>query len=104
MTRAERQKGWEARITGFLASGQSATTWCAANDVKPHQLWYWVRRHKTQHDAPSAKSPEWLAVEVDDHVASSALLIKVGQASIEVEPGFDPALLAAVVRTLATLC
>ncbi|QGG47317.1 hypothetical protein [Heliorestis convoluta] len=35
---------------------------------------------------------------------ASPLVIRVGQAVIEVKPGFDPALLTQVVRTLKTLC
>ena len=83
---------------------EPATAWCAAHDDKPHQLWYWVRKHKTQLDATLAKSTEWLSVEVSGQEPGSALLVRVGQANIEIKPGFDPVLLADVVRTLATLC
>ena len=34
----------------------------------------------------------------------SALLVRVGRATVEVKPDFDPALLSDVVRTLAALC
>ena len=33
-----------------------------------------------------------------------ALLIRVGEACVEVKPGFDPALLSEIVRVLVTLC
>ncbi|MGI6318299.1 MAG: IS66 family insertion sequence element accessory protein TnpA [Dethiobacteria bacterium] len=35
MTRAEKRKEWETRITRYRASGQSVREWCAANNVKP---------------------------------------------------------------------
>ncbi|HAP32766.1 MAG TPA: hypothetical protein DCQ14_06925 [Firmicutes bacterium] len=37
-------------------------------------------------------------------LVDNALLIRVGDASIQVKTGFDPALLSQVVRTLLTLC
>jgi hypothetical protein len=47
MTKAERQKEWANRIAEYRASGQSVKEWCAANNVKPERLWYWLRRYKT---------------------------------------------------------
>ena len=36
--------------------------------------------------------------------ASNGLVVKVGKASIEVRPGFDPELLSTVVRVLSGIC
>jgi len=47
MTRAERQKEWENRITQYRDSGESVKEWCAANNVKADRLWYWLRKYKT---------------------------------------------------------
>jgi hypothetical protein len=44
MTRAEQQQERETRIADYKASGQSAKEWCAANGMKPHQLWYRLRQ------------------------------------------------------------
>ncbi|CAA7600785.1 Hypothetical protein DEACI_1438 [Acididesulfobacillus acetoxydans] len=104
MTRAQQQKEWETRVADFLNSGQSATTWCAANDVKPHQLWYRVHKHRMEHDVLAENPAKWLAVEVGDNISGGILRVDVGRASVEVKPGFDPALLAAVVKTLVSLC
>jgi hypothetical protein len=38
MTKAERQKLWQSRITQYKASGQNVTAWCAEHDVNPQQL------------------------------------------------------------------
>ena len=106
MMKVERQREWDARIAEFRASGQSTKEWCAAHDLKPYQLWYWIRKHKTI-DTPSARPSEWLAVEVSDLGLvdqRSALLIRVGQATVEVKPGFDRMLLSDIVRTLSALC
>lgn len=103
MTKAEREKEWETRIADFRASGQSAKDWCAANGLKTERLWYWLRRYKTDKATPST---QWIPVEVSEQLPKSkcnALLIRVGEASIEVKPGFDPGLLSQIVRAL-TLC
>jgi hypothetical protein len=107
MTRAEQQQEWETRIASYRASGQSAKEWCAANGMKPHQLWYRLR-HDHAGQSNCATSTRWLSLAVagptsGDH-DNDALLIRIGEACIEVRPGFDPDLLSGVVRTLSASC
>jgi transposase-like protein len=104
MTKAERQQQWEARVAAYKASGQGTSAWCAAHDIKPHQLRYWLR--KLEPVKATATPSKWLSVEVDEqsNESESSLLIRVGQATVEVKTGFNPALLSDVVRTLAALC
>lgn len=48
MTRAELQElrnQWAARIAEFQASGQSVCAWYAVQQLKPHQLRYWLKKH-----------------------------------------------------------
>ena len=105
MTKLEQQKEWENRIDQYRASGQSVKQWCAANNVKPGRLWCWLRKFKANNDASLMQSNQWLPVEVRDcSPMDNALLIRVGEACIQVKTGFDPALLTQVVRTLITLC
>jgi hypothetical protein len=106
MTRAEQRQEWETRITDYRASGQSAKEWCAANDVQPHQLWYRLRQENTRKTA-SVTSTRWLSVAVQPSPGehdNDALVIRVGEACIEVRSGFDPDLLSGVVRVLSVLC
>ena len=106
MTKAEWREEWENRIAHYRDSGKSVTEWCAANNVKAERLWYWLRKYKTSKDTPF-KSNQWLPVEVREHSPAekdNSLLIRVGEAQIEVKTGFDPALLCQVVRALITLC
>ncbi len=103
MMKLERQKEWENRIAQYRASGQSVKKWCADNNVKPAQLWYWLRKFKTNNEAHNIHSSQWLPVDVRDYIPmDNALLVRVGEACIEVKPGFDPALLSQVVRSLTT--
>lgn len=104
MTRAERRREWEEKVAAYRASGQSVSAWCTANNVKPERLRYWLRKLEAA-DAP-ATVPQWLSVEVSDVAEDPKvnLYVRVGQAVIEVQPGFDPALLREVVRSLSVLC
>jgi len=107
MTKTDLQKEWEIRIAEYRASGLSGAKWCAANNVKPNRLWYWLAKFKAGKDPSFANPIQWLPVEVSGQPPvehSNALLINVGKASIEVKPGFDQDLLSNIIRTLVALC
>lgn len=106
MNKSELRMEWEQRIANFLSSGQSASKWCAANEISIHQFWYWKKRLKTTQDTVNG-SPKWLSLEMDettDDSKTTKIVVRVGKATVEVEPDFDPKLLADVVRTLQSLC
>src|SRR5690554_1191982 len=97
MTFIEKRQKWESRVTAFKASGQTAADWCSAHDLKIHQLRYWLNKFKSAGEEPIVKETKWLSVEVGELNNSSqpnALPIRVGKATIEVKPGFDPTLLS----------
>jgi transposase-like protein len=96
---------WKSRVGEFKASGQTATAWCAAQDLKVHQLYYWVRKFKIEKES-AEKKMQWLSVEIGELKADKpqeALPVRVGKATIEVRPGFDPKLLSDVVKTLSSM-
>lgn len=109
MTKTERRENrtlWESRVAEFEASGQSVSTWCAAKDLKIHQLRYWLRKFKSEHRIEKKQKMQWISVEVGDLGADKpqeALPVHVGKAMIEVRPGFNPELLSHVVKTLSLL-
>ncbi|MBE3576228.1 MAG: helix-turn-helix domain-containing protein [Limnochordales bacterium] len=106
MTNTEQREEWQARVTAFLASGQTVAAWCRAQGIKPHQMYYWIRRLAPV-PARTKKASQWLPVVVDDRElphTGNGLLVRVGSAVIEVQSGFDPELLTAVVRVLTALC
>lgn len=90
---------WNEHIEQFQASGQSAAAWCRENNIKVHQLRYRLHRANNKENRTGTS---WLPLPPDEP-NRPALLIKVGAAAIEVTPGFDPALLRAVVRALSNL-
>jgi len=99
MTKKETRHLWKARIAEYKSSGQSASTWCAAHNLNPRQLWYWLRKEKQGTSETTALS--WLPVKLNDENHHKSLLVKVGQVTVEVKPGFDPKLLLDVVKTLS---
>lgn len=108
MTKAELadlRECWRARVAEFRASGQTGAAWCAAHQIKEHQLWYWIRKFPVENN-PKESSPNWIPVQIHEsiEVTEHPLLVRVGQATIEVRAGYDSGLLRDVVRTLATLC
>ena len=99
MSKQNEQPDWVKRITQFQASGMSIAAWCRENNVKVHQLRYRLYKEAGKKNKPKAR---WLPL-LPEVPETSALLIKVGPAGIEVRPGFDPNLLRTVVRTLSSL-
>ena len=99
MTQAERKMMWQKRVAAFKESGQSTTSWCKENNVKVHQLRYWLRKEKQTQDTPATETCSWLPLDIKES-ESSSLTIHIGQAAIEVKPGYDPQLLLDVVTTL----
>jgi len=103
----ERREEWRRRVAEFRASGQSGLAWCAAQGIKPHLLYYWAKRFPPAENADGDGETQWLPVDVSDSFgrqSSGCLLVRVGNAVVEVAPGFNPQLLADVVRTLTGLC
>lgn len=104
---AEMAELWSARIKDYRASGERVATWCERHQVTPRQLWYWMRKlKKAEQQIPVASKPQWVSLRLEETASegTSPLLVRVGAATIEVKPGFEPSLFAAVVRTLKTLC
>jgi len=99
---------WESRVISFKSSGMGVTDWCKANDVKLHRFKYWLYKRKSSNSASVAKNnKQWIAIEtapVASSMQENAMIVKVGQASIQVKPGFDPVLLRDVVKVLAGSC
>ncbi|WP_159888746.1 IS66 family insertion sequence element accessory protein TnpA [Paenibacillus puerhi] len=103
----QRRKEWSGRIAAYKASGRTMATWCAANGCTMDQLKYWLRKTKKNPlpaEAP-VYSPRFVPLTViGQPEAPSSLVVRVGQASIELQSGFDPGLLRSIVLALETPC
>lgn len=107
MSREEMTELWIARINDYRASGERVAAWSERQQVTSHQLLSWMRELKeADQQKPAADKPKWVAVSLaqTSEPEASALLVRVGTEAVEVRAGFQPAVLAAVVRTLKGLC
>lgn len=107
MSRKEMTELWIARINDYRASGERVAAWCERRQVTSHQLFYWMRKLKeADQQAPAADKPKWVAVSLaqTSEPEAAPILVRVGTVAVEVRAGFEPAVLASVVRTLKTLC
>lgn len=105
MTREQRRQAWIARITDYKSSGFTMLAWCTANHFKLDQLKYWLRKTKEASPSVSATpSTRWMPLTVvsqpDTIVSTSSLVVRIGQASVELRAGFDPQLLREIVLAL----
>ena len=107
MTWIELRTMWHQRIEAFHESGMSVRVWCKAQGIKEHQARYWLRRFSPARRGAKEPATEWVSVSVwPDEPASEdeRVVVRIGRASIEVRPGFDPELLARVVKALSAAC
>ena len=98
---------WQELVKEQQQSGQTARAWCIAEGINYRAFLCHARKQisgqseETADEIPSgwaqAKSPETEPIPC-------VLRIEVGGCRIEVEQGFDPALLAEVCAALRSLC
>jgi hypothetical protein len=103
MTHDERRALWQQRLDEQQASGLSIVAWCFQQDIAEQRFYAWRRRLTAQAAPPPPATPQWLALDPAVE-AGSGLTLHVGAVAITVTTGFDPQLLADVVRVLTVPC
>jgi len=100
MNENERNEQWRERIRAYRDSGQTMRAWCAAQEIPFNQLKYWLRKLSSSKRKASATT--WVTVTPASHPSpeASSLVVRIGNASIDIRPGFDASLLTQVVRVL----
>jgi transposase-like protein len=117
-----KREKWGAIVAEFKASGLSIRKWAMERGIRPRQLCYWIHRieGRTQRKVSAAK-PSFVEVKVVESQAptkmaeplvfmreaeleapASGISIRIGEAVIEVRSGFDPEVLADVLRVVQT--
>ena len=103
MSSVELRREWEERVQAFRASGQNKTSWCAEQQIPVSRLGYWLRQFplpEMQRTSPS----NWAAIQLSDGPKEKGSLhVRIGAAVIEVNPGYNEALLGQLVQTLRCL-
>ena len=105
MNRVNLAQEWRERLEDYAQSEMTVQEWCDFNRTSVHQYYYW-RRRLAEPVAKNAVDGRWQVVDILDTVpiptTKPSLSVRIAGAAIEVEAGFDPALLRAVVHALAT--
>ncbi len=107
MTRAERDANrevWQERIKAFQASAKSVREWCRENGLGTGGVYYWLKK-LGEVDGPATSN--WVSVDVNLETTgkpNEGLLVRIGQVTVEVQPGFNHNLLRDVISTLSGLC
>lgn len=100
MTRAERRTHWRTIIENQATSGVSIAGYCRDAQIKPSYFYTWRRRLREQQSSAGGFL-ELIPGRLTN--AASGIRIRMGgRLCIEVERGFDPSTLRAVVETLST--
>jgi len=99
MTRAERTRYWTDSVERQAASGMSGRAWCRENEVNLDRFYSWRRK--------LAASSAGGFIKLRTGSEEAGIRIRLGaEPSIEVDRGFDPATLRAVLAALhpAVVC
>src|SRR5579871_4318965 len=101
----ETEEKWAERVRQWRAGGLSASEFAQGQGFEPSTLRYWAsqlkRRDKAPAKPPAARVRMIRVRRVESHArVEEVMVVAVGAARVEVRPGFDPALLRALVEAL----
>ena len=91
---------WRERFADFSRSGLGVAAWCSAHEIPLHRYYYWRRKLSDGSTPAISGDVNWLALTISEPARPSSLPVRIGAAVIDVVPGFDPALLRAVIMAL----
>ena len=89
--RAALHQRWAEILAEFERSGLNGRRFCADHDLPYHQFVYHRQRVRETRSA---------GFKVLEPPSGTGVQLRIGEATIEVAPGFDPSLLRAVVAAL----
>jgi hypothetical protein len=94
---------WGRLLKSFTPGEMTVGEWCDRQGVSKNQYFYW-RRRLAAADAERSQSQRFVPVNIVDttptSTTTSGLTVHIAGAAIELQSGFDPALLRAVVQAL----
>ncbi|WP_127573241.1 IS66 family insertion sequence element accessory protein TnpA [Paenibacillus xylaniclasticus] len=104
--RDKHRQDWALRVADYKASGLTMSAWCAANSLSKESLKYWLRKLRNSSPTSSSTATNWLPLTVTSLAApdASPIIVRIGQASIELRPDFDPYLFRQIVHALESPC
>lgn len=103
MTKEQLRQEWQAKTAEYEASGKRQSVWCRENGIKLRNFNRWYNKLKRQ----SASTPAvqgWVPVKITNESVNPSLNLRIGKVNIEIKEGFQPSLLAEVVKALGEIC
>jgi hypothetical protein len=93
---------WRERIEDYRTGGLTMIQWCEKTGYSIGQLKYWIA--KCNKLARKSEAGGWARVEIVDSNSTAKITVHVGVARIEIERGFDRAVLGEVMCVAASIC
>lgn len=97
---------WKELMSEYKASGKTQAAWCEEKNINLNSFYYWNKKlKKSAYNLPEHTS--WVPVKIEEETEKSAsvlITIKIGNASIELPPGFDEEHLGKILKVLNVLC
>lgn len=94
---------WRERVAAVQQSGISAKEWCHQNGIRPNLFYYW--KHQLSRVRNEVPKTDWLPAVVNEQFTEfgqGSITLRVAGVEIEVNSGFNPELLRAVVLALGS--
>jgi hypothetical protein len=110
MTQAEKRIEWEQRLSDYESSGRNAIDWCADQQIKLANFYYWRKRLKTTRPEQTVNPISWLPLEFDlnplpGELTADQISIEIdGRYKVVVQKGFDREQLQDVISVLNRQC
>jgi hypothetical protein len=99
---------WIERIQDYKASSLTAAKWCEENGLSINSLRYYTHKFNKEKKEQESNQTKWATVTPapKENTVNEAQTIKVtiGQAIIEIVPGFDSNTFETLVRILKEQC
>lgn len=92
---------WDTLIKNYRMSGKTGASWCQDNGFKIHQLRWQITKRQKNIDK-SSETVHWIPLQMSDN-QKNPITVKIGDAEIQIQEGFNQALFAEVVQTLRNL-
>ena len=97
MSNEQKRELWNERIQAFRASGLSQKAWCEEQGLQVSQLGYWLRKLRSETNL--SEKGRWVSLN-NIAPSNSGVSLRIGNAVLEIDRGFDPEVLADVLRSL----
>jgi hypothetical protein len=101
---SEKNEYWRQHVQALQECGLSRRAYCEQHQIKLSQLGYWSRKFiPTAKPNGSGHKAAWIPLQVSED-GLTGIDLRIGRITIAVKPGFDPSLLADILRTLNAIC